>query len=78
MMIGPKYDGKVLNEVLMEGLGYTRIRDTLTNVVIPTYDIMLQQPIIFSTQEARVSYCVSSTCVHVFKIEFQFKFTFNL
>lgn len=50
---GPKYDGKYLREVLTEKLRETRLADTLTNVVIPTFDIKHLQPKIFSTYEAK-------------------------
>lgn len=46
---GPRYSGKYLHELLKEKLGKTRLHQTLTNVVIPTYDIKRLQPIIFST-----------------------------
>ncbi|GJN33114.1 hypothetical protein PR202_gb21680 [Eleusine coracana subsp. coracana] len=46
---GTKYDGKFLHSKIQSLLGATRLRDTLTNVVIPTFDIKNQQPTIFST-----------------------------
>ncbi|GMN40059.1 hypothetical protein TIFTF001_009280 [Ficus carica] len=52
---GPKYDGKYLREVLREKLGETRLHDTLTNVVIPTFDIKSLQPTIFSSYEVKSS-----------------------
>ncbi|GJX92586.1 retrotransposon protein, putative, ty1-copia subclass [Tanacetum coccineum] len=54
MVFGPKYNGKYLREVIREQLGNTRLNDTLTNVVIPTFDIKRLQPTIFSTYEAKV------------------------
>ncbi|KAL5558894.1 hypothetical protein UlMin_035105 [Ulmus minor] len=50
---GPKYDGKYLHELLKEKLGNLRLRQTLTNVIIPTFDIKLLQPTIFSSYEKR-------------------------
>nr|XP_029116423.1 patatin-like protein 2 [Elaeis guineensis] len=50
---GPKYDGKYLHSKVEQLLGGTRLYQTLTNVVIPTFDIKLLQPTIFSTFEAK-------------------------
>ncbi|KAL5582785.1 hypothetical protein UlMin_015227 [Ulmus minor] len=52
-LTGPKYDGKYLDQLLKENLGDLRLHQTLTNVVIPTFDIKLLQPTIFSSYEAR-------------------------
>ncbi|XP_049392749.1 patatin-like protein 2 [Solanum stenotomum] len=52
-LIGPKYNGKYLHQVIKEKLGETYLHETLTNVVIPTFDIKNLQPTIFSTFEAR-------------------------
>ncbi|TYI93037.1 hypothetical protein E1A91_D02G110600v1 [Gossypium mustelinum] len=54
-VMGPKYDGKYLHGVLKERLGNTRLNQTLTNVVIPTFDIKKLQPIIFSSYEVKKS-----------------------
>ncbi|KAG6672165.1 hypothetical protein I3842_16G044900 [Carya illinoinensis] len=48
---GPKYDGKYLHRILRKKLGEIRLRDTLTNVVIPTFDIKYMQPTIFTSYE---------------------------
>ncbi|KAE8802337.1 Patatin group A-3 [Hordeum vulgare] len=48
-MTGPKYDGEHLRLVAKELLGDTRVDQTLSNIVIPTFDIKLLQPTIFST-----------------------------
>ncbi|KAJ4963523.1 hypothetical protein NE237_023462 [Protea cynaroides] len=48
---GPKYDGKYLHEVIRNNLGTTRLSQTLTSIVIPTFDIMQLQPTIFSSYE---------------------------
>ncbi|XP_068475733.1 patatin-like protein 2 isoform X2 [Phaseolus vulgaris] len=50
---GPKYDGKYLHEVVREKLGEIRLHDTLTNVVIPTFDIKSMQPILFSSYQMK-------------------------
>lgn len=50
-LIGPKYNGKKLRNLMAKTFGLARISDTLTDVVIPTFDIKLLQPAIFSTSE---------------------------
>ncbi|KAG4931652.1 hypothetical protein JHK82_048762 [Glycine max] len=52
---GPKYDGKYLHGVVREKLGDIRLHETLTNVVIPTFDIKSLQPIIFSSYQIKNS-----------------------
>ncbi|XP_016514343.1 patatin-like protein 2 [Nicotiana tabacum] len=83
-IIGPKYDGKYLHEVVKEKLKDTRLSNTITNVVIPTFDIKKLQPTIFSTYETKRSACydakLSDICIstsaaptylpaHYFKVE---------
>ncbi|GJV96973.1 patatin-like protein 2 [Tanacetum coccineum] len=47
---GPLYDGKDLRCIVNEFLGKeTRLSDTLTNVVIPAFDIQSMRPVIFSS-----------------------------
>uniref|UniRef100_A0A0D9X8X2 Patatin n=1 Tax=Leersia perrieri TaxID=77586 RepID=A0A0D9X8X2_9ORYZ len=53
MVSGPKYDGKYLHSILREKLGETRLEKTLTNVIIPTFDIFNLQPTIFSSFELK-------------------------
>ncbi|KAL5223387.1 hypothetical protein ABZP36_028100 [Zizania latifolia] len=53
MVSGPKYNGKYLHELLRQQLGDTRLDNTLTNVVIPTFDIFNLQPTIFSSFELK-------------------------
>ncbi|KAJ8625112.1 hypothetical protein MRB53_033642 [Persea americana] len=48
---GPKYDGKYLHAIIGKTLGQTRLHQTLTNAVIPAFDIKQLQPTIFSTLE---------------------------
>jgi patatin-like phospholipase/acyl hydrolase len=52
---GPSYDGKYLHDVVRKKLGITRLHETLTDVVIPTFDIKRLQPIIFSSYEVWLS-----------------------
>ena len=49
MVRGPKYNGKYLHALLRRYLGETKLDGTLTNVVIPTFDITYLQPTIFSS-----------------------------
>ncbi|KAI3726272.1 hypothetical protein L1987_66069 [Smallanthus sonchifolius] len=48
-LIGPKYNGKYLTNLVTNLLGTTKLSQTLTNVVIPTFDIKTIQPVIFSS-----------------------------
>jgi len=50
-MTGPKYIGKYLRSMINELLGNLTLKQTLTNVIIPTFDIKLLQPVIFSTKD---------------------------
>ncbi|KAJ4968653.1 hypothetical protein NE237_015354 [Protea cynaroides] len=49
----PKYDGKYLHNKIKESLGQIRLADTLTAVLIPSFDIKLLNPIFFSTHQGR-------------------------
>ncbi|XP_062192182.1 patatin-like protein 2 [Phragmites australis] len=51
-MSGPKYDGKYLHSIVQKLLGKTRVSQALKNIVIPTFDIKLLQPIVFSRYDA--------------------------
>ncbi|KAK4722801.1 hypothetical protein R3W88_013034 [Solanum pinnatisectum] len=83
-LIGPKYDGKYLHEVIKEKLKDSLLSNTITNVVIPTFDIKKLQPTIFSTYETKRSarydaklsdICISTSAAptylpaHYFKVE---------
>lgn len=54
---GPKYDGKYLHNLVREKLGSTRMHQTLTNVVIPTFDVKRLQPTLFSSYEVDYLLC---------------------
>ncbi|KAJ1396302.1 Patatin-like phospholipase domain [Sesbania bispinosa] len=54
-LAGPKYDGKYLHEVIRKRLGDTMLHQTLTNVVIPTFDVKKLQPTIFSSYQIAAS-----------------------
>lgn len=51
---GPKYDGKYIRSLTKTLLRNMTIKQTLTDIVIPAFDIKHLQPTIFST--AQVSY----------------------
>ncbi|KAI9113309.1 hypothetical protein K1719_015834 [Acacia pycnantha] len=57
---GPKYDGKYLHWIVGEKLGETRLHQTLTHVVIPTFDIKNLQPTIFSSYQIKRSPCLNA------------------
>ncbi|XP_023739614.1 patatin-like protein 2 isoform X2 [Lactuca sativa] len=50
---GPLYDGKYLHDSIRKRFKNIRLEDTLTNVVIPTFDISTLQPTIFSSYEMK-------------------------
>ncbi|XP_004310193.1 PREDICTED: patatin-like protein 2 [Fragaria vesca subsp. vesca] len=52
-LAGPKYDGKYLHGLVREKLGDKKLNQTLTNVVIPAFDIKNLQPAIFSSFEVK-------------------------
>ncbi|KAA3457471.1 patatin-like protein 3 isoform X2 [Gossypium australe] len=52
---GPKYDGVYLRSLINQLLGDITLKQTLTNLVLPTFDIKLLQPVIFSTNDAKVN-----------------------
>ncbi|KAH9663505.1 Patatin-like protein 1 [Citrus sinensis] len=54
-LMGSKYDGKYLHKVIKENLKDTKLHQTLTNVVIPTFDIKKLQPTIFSSFQVAAS-----------------------
>ncbi|EOA17978.1 hypothetical protein CARUB_v10006413mg [Capsella rubella] len=49
---GPKFNGKYLHKLIEGFLGDTKLTQSLTNVVIPCFDIKKLQPVIFSTYQA--------------------------
>ncbi|XVE87143.1 hypothetical protein DITRI_Ditri18aG0092800 [Diplodiscus trichospermus] len=53
-LVRPKYNGKYLRKMICNVLGNRRLHETLTCVVIPTFDIKLLQPTVFSTFEAKI------------------------
>lgn len=53
MMRGPRYSGNGLIKTVSRIVGDTRLQKTVTNVVIPPFDIAKQQPVFFSSAEAK-------------------------
>lgn len=49
ILTGPKYDGKYLHKLIRKELGDTKFHQTLTSLVVPTFDIKKLQPTIFSS-----------------------------
>ncbi|XP_021854791.1 patatin-like protein 2 isoform X1 [Spinacia oleracea] len=64
---GPKYDGKYLHEIAKEKLGNIKLHQTLTNIVVPTFDIKHMQPVVFSSYEIKrtpsVDVLLSDICI---------------
>lgn len=82
LLNGPKYDGAYLHHIIREKLGESRLHQTLTNVVIPTFDIKNMQPTIFSSYEvkdsplldARLSdICISTSAAPTYLPAYHFK-----
>ncbi|KAL3722149.1 hypothetical protein ACJRO7_034502 [Eucalyptus globulus] len=59
-LTGTKYNGVYLCKLMRKLLGSTRLHDTLTGLVIPTFGVKKLQPILFASYE--VSSCVK-TCL---------------
>ncbi|TVU24356.1 hypothetical protein EJB05_26788, partial [Eragrostis curvula] len=47
--MGPKYDGKALEEAIKEKMDGLTIADTVTAIVVPTFDVKRLEPVIFSS-----------------------------
>jgi patatin-like phospholipase/acyl hydrolase len=66
MVTGPKYDGKYLHSIIRQYLGQSKLHDTLTNVVIPTFDIGILQPTIFTNFAVMISFLILHTFIEFF------------
>ncbi|XP_060668333.1 patatin-like protein 2 isoform X1 [Ziziphus jujuba] len=49
----PKHDGVFLHKKIKEMVKEKKLHETLTNVIIPSFDIKLLQPVCFSTMKAK-------------------------
>ncbi|OMO56685.1 hypothetical protein CCACVL1_26346 [Corchorus capsularis] len=81
-LIRPKYNGKYLRKIICKVLGNRRLHETLTRVVIPTFDIKLLQPTVFSTFEAKIDtskdallsdICISTSSAPTYFPAYRFK-----
>ncbi|KAF3793913.1 Patatin-like protein 2 [Nymphaea thermarum] len=67
VLTGPKYDGNYLHSLVQGILKDTKMHQTLTNVVIPTFDIRLLQPVIFSSflakTDSKMDALLSDVCI---------------
>ncbi|XP_051200177.2 patatin-like protein 1 [Lolium perenne] len=52
-VMGPKYDGKFLQDKIKNLTNNVNIADTVTNIIVPTFDIKALQPVLFNTYEAK-------------------------
>ncbi|KAL6654176.1 hypothetical protein ACP70R_007641 [Stipagrostis hirtigluma subsp. patula] len=52
-MRGPKYDGVFLHDKIKSLTRDVKIADTVTNIIVPAFDVKYLQPVIFSTYEAK-------------------------
>ncbi|XP_016509462.2 patatin-like protein 2 [Nicotiana tabacum] len=50
---GPKYDGNYLRTLVKSILGNLTMKQTLTQTIIPAFDIKRLQPIVFTTSDAK-------------------------
>ncbi|KAF2283962.1 hypothetical protein GH714_017602 [Hevea brasiliensis] len=81
-LMGPKYDGKYFRKLVRKILGARRLTETVTRVVIPTFDIQLLQPAVFSTFEAEIDaskdallsdVCISTSSAPIYFPAYHFK-----
>ncbi|XP_022151369.1 patatin-like protein 2 [Momordica charantia] len=81
----PKYNGRYLQDLIKKNLTDIKLSDTLTNVVIPTFDIKANQPIIFSSFKAQKDpllnanlsdICISTSAAPTYFPPYHFK-TYN-
>lgn len=64
-LLRPKYDGEGLRKVVRRKLGDRELKETVTNVVVPTFDIKRNQPVVFSTSQVPklklATYCAAAS-----------------
>ncbi|MCO5588980.1 hypothetical protein L7F22_042944 [Adiantum nelumboides] len=53
-LVGPKHDSDVLESVLLKNLKDLKMKDTLSDLLVPTFDMKIMQPTYFSTSEAQL------------------------
>ncbi|KAL6851864.1 hypothetical protein ACP4OV_020049 [Aristida adscensionis] len=52
-MMGPKYSGSFLHDEIKRLTRDVKVADTVTNIIVPAFDVKCLQPVIFSTYEAK-------------------------
>lgn len=85
-VMGPQYSGDPLHEIIRKIVGDTQLGKTLSNVVIPTYDINIQYPVIFSKFQGNMDdvalsdVCIGTTAAPTFLPPYRFykRTSFNL
>jgi predicted acylesterase/phospholipase RssA len=84
ILTGPKYNGKYLHKLIKDILGNMRLNKTLTNIVIPTFDIQYIQPTIFSSYQVAINpiidaeladICISTSAAPTYLPAYYFKNT---
>ncbi|GJN02565.1 hypothetical protein PR202_ga19927 [Eleusine coracana subsp. coracana] len=53
LLMGPKYDGAFLHDKIKTLTRDVTVANTVTNVVVPAFDVKKMQPVIFTTYEAK-------------------------
>jgi patatin-like phospholipase/acyl hydrolase len=71
IVAGPKYNGKYLHSVIQKILGQLRLHDTITNVVIPTFDIRILQPTIFSNFTVQILFSYTMIDINLLHSAFE-------
>ncbi|CAK9166476.1 unnamed protein product [Ilex paraguariensis] len=83
-LFGPQYNGKYLHKLTRGILSSTRLHQTLTSVVIPTFDIRNLSPTIFSSYEVAINplkdallsdICISTSAAPTYFPAYYFKNT---
>ncbi|XP_042485923.1 patatin-like protein 2 [Macadamia integrifolia] len=83
-LLSPKYDGKNLHQIIRDNLGKWKLGETLTNVLITSFDVKIMQPTIFSTFRARANeiddslmsdVCISTSAAPTYFPPYYFKNT---
>jgi hypothetical protein len=61
---GQKYDGVFLHDKMKSLAHDTKIADTVTNIVVPSFDVKFLHPIIFSTYEGKADPLTNARLSH--------------
>ena len=70
-LIGPKYDGNYLHSLMRDNLKETKLHQTLTNLVIPAFDVKMLQPVIFSSFKVSLLYLLLFLYLYINIMEIQ-------